>query len=170
MVDFDKITEFYDSKYNNGYYRYFVLITFKDGTPYADQHPLKGWAQFTKDIVKYFNKYKMVYEFYPELSTNGRLHTHGFVCFKANKLVEPDKQYDEHEAQLRLIKNYIRRKYGMNTFNRSYSYKMAYKVADVRRFLKGREYTATFTEGYKYMIKEDGKYPFMKVFKNISVG
>lgn len=163
------MVDYYDKYYSNGYYRYFVLLTFKDGTAYADKHPRDGWAQFQKDITKYFKKHGMVYEFYPELSVNGRLHCHGFVCFKANEHARPETQYEIHEKELRLIKNYIRRKYGLNTFNRSYSYKMEYSVVDVRRRLTNREYKSTFEEGYKYMIKEVDKYGFLKVFRNVVI-
>jgi len=156
--------EVFSGRYDDGYYRYFVLITFKDNTPYADSHPKNGWDKFKRDIWRYLEKHNVVYEMHPELSSNGRLHCHAFMCFKANKLIENEKQYDYHEAELRLMKNYIRRKFGMNTFNRSYSYRLPYEVSDVRWQM--RKYQATWQEGYDYMVKDDGKYPFMTVFKN----
>jgi len=156
-----KAIENYDSNYSNGYYRYFVLITFKDGTDYADKHPRDGWKMAVKDIEKYMKKHKYIYEFHPEISSNGRLHCHGFVCCKSS-------DYDTHEAELRLVKNYLRRKFGLNTWNRSLSYKTSYKVSDVTKMMK-REYTATFSEGYKYMWKESEKYPFLKPVANIKM-
>lgn len=163
----EEIYRHFNERYANGYYSYFVLITFKDGTPMADLHPSKGVKVFEKMWEGYIKKYKVKYVLYPELSHAGRLHYHGVMCFKASCLVSNDKQYDFHERELRLLKNWIRRRCGIHNFQRIGSFCTNYQVYDTRRF--GVPLVTSFNKSYQYIIKDFGMYSFMQPIYNMNI-
>jgi len=159
--------EFYKANFNGGYYRYFVLMTLDDKKPLVKEHPKDAWKTMCTRMEKYF-KDKITCEVYPELSNTGRLHAHGFFCFLAQG-VDPEAAYRNHEYNLRLVKSWMKRIFGFNSWQRCSSYDDYYVVEDCKRFTFLKRAYTTFDKAYAYIIKEARIYPWLSPWKSINL-
>jgi len=62
------------------------------------------------------------------------------------------------------LKNYIKRNYGWNGFQRIYSLEYPYKTTDMR--FHGKEFTTSFKQIWDYITKDQYKYPFLYPYKS----
>lgn len=151
--------QLYDSlvdTFNNGYYNYSFVINFKPDGPYDSLHPKEAHRKFKETFEKYFRR-RGKYSFicFPELSDAGKYHIHGLIFHK-------ESDYDKHEKAIRLIKNWMRRTFGWNAFQRIHHMQAEYKTTDLRCLKTGM--WTNFAKVWKYITKDVDKYKFLKFF------
>lgn len=153
------------TNYANGYYTYCLTLTFKDGTVYADSHPRVGYQEFKKVFSKYMGKRNCAFWMYPEIGKSGRFHYHGLVSFKREA-----KDFDKFESELRLIKNYMRRKFGLFTLQRVYSMWDEYEVSDMGYYIKCKTLKTDLKRIVHYIVKDINKYGFLQPYILAGIG
>lgn len=147
-------------QYENGYYKYVVTITFRDDLDYCRLSPVKAQVLFKAHITKYLNKRNVLYFLCPEISNNGRFHYHGLFIFKCDAT-----NYKEHEKDIRMIKNYCNRNYGINYWQQIQSFVSEYTVNDIRFYCRSKQLKTTFKNVYDYITKQEKDYPYLKQIK-----
>lgn len=137
---------------NNKRWCYSALITFRDGTEYADMHPFKAYKLFIKVFSTYVKKRKINYICFPEISKTGRFHCHLMLAF-----LETANDYNEHERILKLYKNFVIRKFGkIHTEERITNFYGSYTIPSYKCFNKTLQ--TTYEEKWKYMSKDRNCY------------
>lgn len=149
-------------KYDKGYYKYAVTITFRDDTPYVKCNPAISQREFKQVFTTYLNKRNIKYKMWPEISKTGRFHYHGFIMFKCESI-----RYQEHDRDLRLTRNYFNRKFGRQEWQQILSYTEPYDVTSLRFYTKNHTLKTDFTKVYEYTVKEASLFPYLKVISNI---
>jgi len=141
-----------------GKYCYCLTVTFKPDISYSLLHPKDAHTEFMSNFSKYAKSHKLEYVMYPELSARGNFHYHGLVALDA-----PD--YETHEKKMRIIRNYINRRYGRHSAQHILNWSdSGYKVS-----LFTKQNYMSHTTSYnvvKYITKDIGKYGFLLPFKN----
>lgn len=143
--------EYIRTTYKNGYYIYDFVLNFKPDSPYDILHPKKGHLKFKEDVTRYFKRYKTVsYIMFPELSEIGKYHIHGL-------LIDKETDYDQHIKRMKIICNYIHRKYGWLGKRRIYSMYGEYTTYDIRykKWCKN-----SFERVWEYITKDNDKFKF----------
>lgn len=148
------------SKYKSGYYNYVITITFKPDSVYATAHPRKAHELFTQRVTKYCRRKSVNYYINGEIGKNGDYHIHGIFFFKST-------DYDKHEIEYRLFKNWLNRSFGRNFSQRIYSLTDQYTAYGAYDWKRLRPLKTSFENIWKYINKDKGKFAFLKTVMNI---
>jgi len=143
--------------YSHGHYNYAVTITFKPDSVYAVKALPVAYGLFRTHFRKYMQKKHIAFYLCNELGTNGRYHLHGILCFKAE-----NNNYKEHDKQLRLVKNYFLRNYGITEWQQITDLWGEYTVTNMRFYIKSHTLKTTLKQVVDYMTKDINDYSFWK--------
>lgn len=161
MNDLDKLYKYFVQHYANGYYCYSFVISPKPDGPYDSIHPAKAHRKLESTFKKYVLRVKgFSYIIFAELSQQGKYHVHGLMFHKCDA-----EHYSDHEKMMKNLRNWLRRTFGWNGFQRIFSLTDPYKTTDVR-FLK-RELTTTFEKVWTYITKDVKQFAFLYPFGSI---
>ncbi len=156
----DSLLQYLRSKYSSGFFAYCVTITFKPDVCFEKEHPRKASEAFRTVFEKYTRGRRVDYYLWPELSRSGHLHYHGLLFFMSD-------DYDKHERELRVIRNYFNRRFGRHQCQRIYNLYAPYRTECISTLFRRRMLTTTFEAIVRYSSKDSQKYKFLFLVSNV---
>lgn len=133
---------------DNHYWKYNLLITFRE----SHHHPKRDFVDYRLGFQRYCSKHGIEFVAFPELSPAGRFHIHAIILIYGHEV-------EVHDRTVRLLRNYIGRKYGWHSMQQIIDYNNDYVVVDNQRFIFGSA-TTSFEQVWKYIIKDANKFTF----------